>query len=133
VAFNKKGLLLLGPSGVGKSDLAFRIIGDGGILISDDRTILTVDEYGEILASPPDSIKGKIEIRGLGIIDKPFVKRQPIHLVVSLQQSPVDIERLPTRSFYTLFDQNLPLVNLWPFSASAVAFVTTALDIFSDS
>ena len=62
------GVLIIGASGTGKSALALRLIGLGGKLVADDRTILTYHK-NQIIATCPATIKGKIEARGVGIIN----------------------------------------------------------------
>jgi HPr kinase/phosphorylase len=83
VAIGTKGVLLLGPSGAGKSDLALRLIDDGAQLVADDRTILFLDK-GALWARPPATIRGLIEIRGVGIAKMPARTRVKIALVVKL-------------------------------------------------
>ena len=83
IAIGAKGVLLLGPSGAGKSDLALRLIDDGAQLVADDRTILFIDK-GALWAKPPASIRGLIEIRGVGIVKMPARARVKIALVVKL-------------------------------------------------
>lgn len=61
-----RGVLLIGPSGSGKSDLALRLIDRGWRLIADDRTVLGL-ENGRLTASAPPNISGLIEVRGVGI------------------------------------------------------------------
>src|ERR1700709_1256404 len=69
--FHHSGILLLGDSGMGKSDLALRLIEQGALLVSDDRTDLFV-ENGKLHARPPASLAGLIEARGLGILSLSF-------------------------------------------------------------
>ena len=83
VALGGKGVLLLGPSGAGKSDLALRLIDQGAKLVADDRTILFTLK-GALHARAPASIKGLIEIRGIGIVQLPVRTRVRIALVVRL-------------------------------------------------
>jgi HPr kinase/phosphorylase len=91
------GILLLGESGSGKSDLALRLIERGAILVSDDRTELIV-EGGALMASPAAALAGLIEVRGVGIIELPHAFSARIHLVVHLSESLP--ERLPERELY---------------------------------
>src|SRR3954462_7446746 len=89
VAIGSKGVLLLGPSGCGKSDLALRLIDDGAKddakddvrLVSDDRTLLFLFK-GALHAKAPASIKGLLEVRGLGIIQLPVRTNVKIALAV---------------------------------------------------
>ena len=61
-------VLLRGPSGAGKSDLALRLIDQGARLVADDQTELTPSD-GVLLARAPQTIQGKMEVRGLGIAE----------------------------------------------------------------
>ena len=83
--------MIEGESGAGKSDLALRLIDRGAQLISDDYTLLQRTGR-ELIASPPDTIAGRIEIRGLGILTMPHVEKIPVALLIRLTDAP---ERLP--------------------------------------
>ena len=104
VAVGAQGVLLLGPSGVGKSDLALRLIDEGAQgkspgtvrLVADDRTILFTVK-GALHAKAPASIKGLLEIRGLGIVELPVRASVKIALVVRLGREDA---RLPRPSLY---------------------------------
>jgi len=87
------GVLLIGGSGSGKSDLALRLLGRGAELVSDDRTILRV-ERGRLTARAPRQIAGLIEIRGVGIVEMPHAASARILLVVNLSGV---VQRLPPR------------------------------------
>jgi HPr kinase/phosphorylase len=67
VSLDGRGVILRGPSGSGKSDLALRLINEGALLVADDQTILFV-ESGRMMAQPPAEIAGKMEVRGVGIV-----------------------------------------------------------------
>jgi HPr kinase/phosphorylase len=115
-ARGEDGVLLLGPSGVGKSDLLLRLIDRGFSLVADDR----VDIHGAY-ASPPDNLAGLVEARGLGILRRPYISRAKLALVVLLQRG----ERLPMPARYDGLD--LPMVSLDPWPASAPLLVDLAL------
>ena len=83
IAFSEDAVLFRGPSGCGKSDLALRCINRGATLISDDQTVLC-KENNKIFASPPATIAGKLEVRGLGIVEFPYIKRAQLALVLDL-------------------------------------------------
>jgi len=83
VALGAQGVLLLGKSGAGKSDLALRLIDEGARLVADDRTILFT-RRGRLYGKSPDSIRGLMEIRGLGIVELPSRADVKIALVVKL-------------------------------------------------
>ena len=83
VALGGSGILLLGKPGAGKSDLALRLIDQGATLVADDRTILFT-RRGHLYGKSPDSIRGLLEIRGLGIVTFPSRADAKIALVVKL-------------------------------------------------
>lgn len=125
VASGGRAVLIAGSSGNGKSDLALRMIDRGFTLVSDDRTILR-KEGGKLIASPPETIKGKLEIRGIGIIDVESVSDIPVALMVELTG---DMQRLPDDSRDRLIlGVAIPLVNIDAMTASAPAKVAVALD-----
>jgi len=83
VALGAQGVLLLGRPGAGKSDLALRLIDEGARLVADDRTILFT-RRGGLYGKCPASIRGLLEIRGLGIVELPLRADVKIALVVKL-------------------------------------------------
>jgi serine kinase of HPr protein (carbohydrate metabolism regulator) len=96
VAIGRSGVLLLGKSGSGKSDLTLRLIDEGAVLVADDRTLLSL-EKDALYARAPDSIAGLMEVRGLGIIRFPVRAKVRIALAVQLGREGV---RLPAQRFY---------------------------------
>ncbi|MEM6304867.1 MAG: HPr kinase/phosphatase C-terminal domain-containing protein [Pseudomonadota bacterium] len=92
VAVDGKGVLITGPSGAGKSTLAIGLIGRGAGLVADDRTHLEV-EKGRVIARAPQTIEGRIEARGVGLIKVPAHPPVPLRLVIDLAQE--ETERLP--------------------------------------
>jgi len=96
VAIGPLGVLLLGQSGSGKSDLALRLIDQGAKLVADDRTILFVSRRA-LHAKPPPSIKGLLEIRGVGIVELPVRASVKIALAVRLGREGA---RLPQPAIY---------------------------------
>jgi HPr kinase/phosphorylase len=130
VAIGGKGILLLGPSGAGKSDLALRLIDGGARLVADDRTILFLAK-GAAWAKAPASIKGLIEIRGLGIVKLRPASRAKIALVVRLGR---EGERLPLhRSWRSPLRgaAPVPIIALDARFASTPAKIRAALRAFS--
>ena len=97
VALDGAGVLIRGPSGSGKSDLALRLIDAGARLVADDQTELW--RRGEaVLARSPATIAGQIEVRGIGILSLPHLDEVPLRLVVDLI-APDAVERLPEPRF----------------------------------
>ena len=125
VAKDGRAVLITGPSGAGKSDLALRLLDRGFTLVSDDRTLVRRDG-DRLIASPPPSIAGKLEIRGIGIIDMDHAGDVPVALIVELTS---DIQRMPDDNRERpLLGISLPLVSIDAMTASATSKVSLALD-----
>ena len=91
VVIGGRAILIEGLSGTGKSDLALRLIDRGARLVSEDYTMVR-RQGGALIAAPPATLAGKMEVRGLGIVDMPFVTDQPVALIVGLGEA---VERMP--------------------------------------
>ena len=87
-----RGVLIIGGSGMGKSELALELINRGHSLVADDRVdIIRIKD--KIIGQSPDLLKGMLEIRGIGIIDvttmfgtHAYLEKQNIDFVVELEQ-----------------------------------------------
>ena len=125
VALDGRAVLISGPSGSGKSDLALRLIDRGFTLVSDDQTIVKRDG-DRLLATAPPTIAGKIEIRGIGIIEMERSSDVPVALWIELTS---DIKRIPDDSRERpILGLPLPLISIDAMTASAPAKVALALD-----
>ncbi|HEX9769388.1 MAG TPA: RNase adapter RapZ [Kiloniellales bacterium] len=118
-------VLLRGPSGAGKSDLALRLIDQGARLVADDQTELRLAD-GVLVARAPPSIRGKMEVRGLGIAELRPLCDVPVRLVVELVAGEA-VERMPDSNSCTILGVELPLVRFDPFEASTPAKLRLAL------
>src|SRR3954464_11293657 len=115
VASDGRAVLITGPSGAGKSDLTLRLLDRGFTLVSDDQTI--VRRNGDrLIASAPPNIAGKLEIRGIGIVDMEMVDDVPVALLVELTS---EIQRLPDDSRERpILGVPLPLISIDAMAAS---------------
>lgn len=125
VALDGRAVIISGPSGSGKSDLTLRLLDRGFVLVSDDRTIVRKNG-NNVIASAPERISGQLEIRGVGIVDMPFVADVAVALVVELTS---DIQRLPDDSRNRIIlGIGIPLISVDAMTASAPSKVALALD-----
>jgi serine kinase of HPr protein (carbohydrate metabolism regulator) len=127
VAIGGRGVLLLGVSGAGKSDLALRLIDRGARLVSDDYTLVDVQD-GRLSGRAPPAIAGMMEIRGVGLVEVESAGDVPIALLVDLDRLP---ERLPEEGERTLVaGVPIPVVGLAALEPSAPIKVEYALRQF---
>jgi len=122
-------VLLRGPSGSGKSDLALRLIDQGATLVADDQCLLEAREAGgrrRLFARAPETIAGAMEVRGLGIVSLPRTAEAPVALLVDMAP-PETVERLPEAAEEDLLGVAVPRIALDPFETSAPAKLRVAL------
>ncbi len=125
VAKQGRAVIIAGRSGSGKSDLALRLFDRGFVLVSDDQTMVRKAD-GRLIASAPPTIKGKLEVRGIGIVEVDAVDDVPVCLFVELSEA---VERMPESGIERmLLGIAVPLVGVEAMSASAAAKVDLALD-----
>ena len=123
VAIDGRGVLIAGPSGAGKSDLTLRLIDRGAVLVSDDYTVLTALN-GALYAAPPATIAGRIEVRGIGIVERPFVHDVPVALWVEAGTP----ERMPEAMTHVIAGIALPAYIMALLEPSAPARLHLMLD-----
>lgn len=135
LALGDKAVLIRGPSGSGKSDLALRCIATPPLpwsherveLVADDQVMLTLRD-GSIEVGVPPAIAGRIEVRGLGILALPYRPAARLALVVDLA-APADVPRYPLDPCAAaVLGTEVPLVRLAPFEASAPIKLVLALE-----
>ena len=149
VNIDGKGVLFLGPSGSGKSDLALRLIDGGATLVGDDQVqIRRINPppleggvrggglsaasslpptppspsrgEGILLACPCERIHGMLEARGVGILHLPYVEDIPLALAVRLVERDM-VERMPEHQFFDCLGMQVPLLSLHAFDSSTPA------------
>ena len=123
VAKDGRGVVIAGRSGSGKSDLALRLIDRGFVLVSDDQTMIS--KSGErLIATAPGTIRGKIEVRGIGILEMPNAESAAVSLWVELSN---EIKRLPDDEKHKILGVDVPQISLDAMTASAPIKVELAL------
>ena len=108
VALSGRGVLILGPSGSGKSSLALQLMSIGCDLVSDDRTDVALQD-GALEATAPEAIRGRIEARGMGLLIA--VPAPSARLVLAVDLAHLESERLPHPRFYPVLGIDLPLLH----------------------
>jgi HPr kinase/phosphorylase len=136
VAWHGKAVLIMGPPGAGKSDLALRLIDQGAKLIADDLVELTRAGARVVAAFPADAppdLRGRIEARGLGIVAVPAAAG-PVELALVIEATASeDVERLPKDEFSQWLDIDIPTLRLALHEASTPTKVRLALGAISGS
>lgn len=136
IAIGGRAALIRGASGSGKSDLAFRCLGlgpspivrDRVMLVSDDQVVLK-NEGSFLRASAPAQLRGKLEVRGIGILEVDAVGEGNVVLIVDLVQGGT-IERFPDPwPFAHILGFDLPIIRLSPFESSSPLKLVAAIDM----
>lgn len=124
------GVLLLGPPGAGKSDLLLRLTGEGWRLVADDQVLLRA-EGGALRAGAPDSLRGMMELRGIGLLGGlDFTIEAPLVLAVDCVAREA-VPRLPQPARYEALGCALPRIALHAPEASAPRKLALALDVIA--
>ncbi|WP_431304849.1 HPr kinase/phosphorylase [Sediminicoccus sp. BL-A-41-H5] len=124
-----EGVLLLSPPGGGKSDLLLRLLGQGWILVADDQVMLEADQ-GLLRASPPAPLAGRMEVFGLGLLERLPWQAAPLRLVAHLAPQ-AEVPRLPEPAAWSALGVELPALRLNGAAAAAPDLLRRALDVLS--
>jgi serine kinase of HPr protein (carbohydrate metabolism regulator) len=118
IVVGETGILFVGPSGAGKSSMAFTCLGAAisrgwnAALVADDRTCLTVHS-GRCIASCPEPIRGKLELRGGGIARMQHISHAVMHLAVAPMPPSAESRLPPENEIFACEGIELPLQRLW--------------------
>ncbi|NRA87080.1 MAG: hypothetical protein HRU28_06730 [Rhizobiales bacterium] len=136
------GVMISGPSGIGKSSLALDLLNDAhgfeyillnsgnNKLVADDQTLIAkveTDGGAQLQANCPQNIEGKFEVRGLGIINLPYKSPAPINLYVEIVDNLP--ERMPAKKNQTrkLLGVSISFIQIYKNDRFAKARVRAAL------
>jgi HPr kinase/phosphorylase len=107
VVVDRRGLLIVGRAGVGKSALALQLMAIGAELVADDRCNLSHSPQG-VVVSRPENLPAAIEARGVGILSARCTAPALLAAVIDLDC--VTHERLPALRSTQMGDQNILLL-----------------------
>lgn len=127
VSIGRRGVLIEGPPGAGKSSLALALIDRGATLVGDDGVVLEPVE-GRLIAAPHPRTEGKLEVRNVGLVAMPAVGGVPVALVIRLDSQAPRWIAAPER--VTLAGCPLPCIALWPDSPVLHLRAEQALELY---
>jgi len=122
VEIKGKGILIIGKSGIGKSEVALNLIDRGNKLIADDSVTFYKQDKNTLIGQSPSLLKNIMEVRNLGILDikklfgdRSVIKKEKLFLVIELKsfQKKIVYSRLTMNiNTYKLFDITVPKIEL---------------------
>ena len=135
VSIGGRGLLIEGPPGSGKSSLVLALLDRGAALVGDDGVLLE-DAGGTLVARPHPAIRGKLEVRNLGVLDLDLLdykvaEKVPVALIVRLDDdTPRFVEAAQEAEMSGI---SVPVVQLWPGSPVLALRAECALKVYGRS
>jgi HPr kinase/phosphorylase len=122
VEIKGKGILIIGKSGIGKSEVALNLIDRGNKLIADDSVTFYKQDKNTLIGQSPSLLKNIMEVRNLGILDikklfgdRSVIKKEKLFLVIELksfQKKNVYPRLIMNINTYKLFDITVPKIEL---------------------
>ncbi len=133
IFFAGKGVMIKGPSGVGKSDLALRMMALGAELVGDDYVMVTGNNKGRLTMESAPNIAGKIEVRNVGILEVSFRPKAEIDLVLCLvtAEEAQHLERMPEQKKMTVEGIDIPCLDFYGLEVTAPEKLKAAIKILS--
>ena len=126
VAIDGRALMIEGAPGTGKTSLLLALLDRGAQLIGDDGVTLRL-QAGAIVAAPPPHTAGMIEVRNVGIIERPCISA-PLNLVIRLDRmAPRHVEETAT---IAVMGTPIPFLTMFPFDAATAIRVEIAMMLY---
>lgn len=133
VKLDGKGILLIGKSGSGKSDLALRLIENKKASLVADDIVDIVLQNGKLVGSVPQNLAGLLEVRNIGIIKYPYIESSSVDMLVNLTESSEEIERMPSNTKDVILGLEINKIDLYAKESSAADKVVAALRKFGQN
>lgn len=121
------GVLITGKSGSGKSDLALRLIENNKATLVADDVVCVEKLNNQLWGKAPQNIAGMLEVRGVGIVEYPYLKQANIKLVVRLTDRIEEVERMPKVNNDLILGLEIKQIALYAKENSAPDKVMAAL------
>lgn len=128
VSYHKKGILFIGESGAGKSDLALQMIVDHNAKLVADDYVDIKNKKGQLYGMAPTELYGKMEVRGVGIMPVKALKQAKISLCVELTQDRNSVERLPFDDTINFLGVSITKIKLYPFDCSTICKIIAKIN-----
>ncbi|MBR1600754.1 MAG: HPr kinase/phosphatase C-terminal domain-containing protein [Alphaproteobacteria bacterium] len=132
ISVGGKGVLLIGNSGFGKSDLALRLIESKKAKLVADDVVELWEQNGKVKGCAPQNLAGLLEVRGIGIVTYSYIEKTTVDVIVELKNSLDDIERMPLMQKEMIFGLEINKIDLYAKENSAPDKVVAALRLFNE-
>ena len=131
VKLQSKGVLLIGKSGSRKSDLALRMIENKAATLVADDAVFISRQGNALYGTAAENLRGMLEVRGVGIVKYPYLKRAKIDLVVRLTENAAAVGRLPVAHSEVILGLEIKQIDLYAKENSAPDKIAAALRLFN--